>query len=912
MADFTPHVAPAREPSALPVMVPKKLVGREVTLARVYSLLKEAKPVLLYGPSGIGKSALGATLASAYTERAGGVLWLDVRDPSLTDLIVRVGRAYQIDAITSSDNPLAHINSAASALAQQSPLLVFDGVLNAQTIEEFLDRCARNLPVLLLNDEELDGAWPGLRLGRLEPDQSIALFKMAAEVNTADVSDQEIGELAEALNYTPLALVIAAGAVRATRQSPAEFLSALPDVPSAQVTPQLLALTASFRGLNSALQGLMLVLGATFTGSASAEMISLIGGAPEDSVKQALTMLLNRYLVERHQRYGEPHYRLHPVAHAFAQSWLRGSNRLEGLQAKVREAIFTYVRKHATSLPADHDRLSAEMDLIVATAAWAADRGDRDTATQLANTLMQAGDFINVRGYLHELLILRKLGASSTSAFPAYNGEVAPSPFPSTSDETDMSEPIAPLDEDDEDEALVELEEAAELDQDEELEDDVIPFDGAAFTSRILPEDDDTLRTSLFEELESDDLEAENGDDEREELHADFSDEEAFDELEDEDSDEDELDLIGLEPLETSVSTAAETAPLSLEPPATFEGGTIAELRRQLLAARSAHDRRRQAELYSAIAAEHENAGNDSEAIAAHTEALALYEAINDVPGMLSSSTALAELTMRTDNLQAAVHHATRGAKLAEERGSEISQMQLLTLLGDARQQLGESEAAIHAYSQALALARKANDERAEAVLLYKLGYAQLDDGSADIAIETWETALAMFRAQRRRDYEARVLGGLGTAYSDQGRWPEAINLHTSALHIAREVNDREEEIAQLTSLGYASVQANQLAQAVLRYRQALHVAYETNDKSSIVSITVDLVRLLVESPRHLAIAELLVDSALAVDSADRDLRRLKERIEDEREALGSSVELKPVLGTARDYAANAYTMLEA
>jgi len=238
--------------------------------------------------------------------------------------------------------------------------------------------------------------------------------------------------------------------------------------------------------------------------------------------------------------------------------------------------------------------------------------------------------------------------------------------------------------------------------------------------------------------------------------------------------------------------------------------------------------------------------------------------------------------------------------------------MQLLTLLGDARQQLGESEAAIRAYSQALALARKANDERAEAVLLYKLGYAQLDDGSAAIAIETWETALAMFREQRRRDYEARVLGGLGTAYSDQGRWAEAINLHTSALHIAREVNDRQEELAQLTSLGYAAVQANQLAQAVLRYRQALHLAYETNDKLSIVSITVDLVRLLVESPRHLAIAELLVDSALAVDSADRDLRRLKERIEDEREALGSSVELKPVLGTARDYAANAYAMLEA
>jgi tetratricopeptide (TPR) repeat protein len=134
--------------------------------------------------------------------------------------------------------------------------------------------------------------------------------------------------------------------------------------------------------------------------------------------------------------------------------------------------------------------------------------------------------------------------------------------------------------------------------------------------------------------------------------------------------------------------------------------------------------------------------------------------------------------------------------------------------------------------------------------------------------------------------------------------------MHSSALYIAREVGDKDEEALQLSNLGYAAVQSNDLKQAVLRYRQALHLAYAANDRQNIVSNTVDLARLLVESPRHIEIAALLVEEALKVDPNDRDLRKLMERIEDEREALGDA-DRAPINGTAQDYAANAYRLLE-
>lgn len=835
MADFTPHEAAAHEALSLPVMLPQKLIGRDVTLARVYSQLKDNKPVLIYGSAGIGKTALAGTLGSAYSELPGGVLWLNMRDDSLSELIVRIGRAYGNHDITSSDNPLAMVNSVATLISHNKPLIVLDGSFSVQTATDFLARCASGVPVLLVHDDELNGPWTGLRLGKLEPDQSIALFKLVAEIGNNE-QDQEINQLASTLGFTPFALTVAAGAVRASKQRVSEYAASLPQTPNASVTPQLLALTATFRALNNALQGLLLVLGATYTGAASAEMIGLIGSAPQETITQALNMLVHRQLVERVYRYGEPYYHLHPITHTFAQSWLRGSHRLETLQEKVRDSVVAYARKYSSDDENAHNRLAMEMDLIFATARHAADGGDRDSVNQLAAALMQAGDFINTRGYVYELLTMRRLAASSTSAFPAYAATPSLTTLP--------------------------------VDEIEEEDDDLIE------------EEDDLFEEEAFEDELDDDL---------------------IDELEEEDEEE-------------AASTEEEPIPFDTagaEQASSTESPEIARQRSAVMQARQSGDKRHQAEALIALAQTQEQAGMENEAISTYSEALTQYENLNDTPGVLSTLQALAKLTAETDNSQAAVLHATRGVGLAEEHGNEVSKMQMLIILGDARQQLGESEPAIRAYNDALELARKAEDSRSEAILLFKVGFAQLDDGDPIAAIGTWEEALKLFRAQGRRDYEGRTLGGLGTAYGELERWSEAINFHTSALHIAREVNDKDEEALQLNSLGYAAVQANQLKDAVLRYRQALHLAYQNNAKENVVSTTVDLARLLVESPKHLDIAELLINAAFAYDPNDRDLRRLKERIEDEREALGYDIPQKPVAGTAQDYAANAYALLE-
>ncbi|XWX04215.1 tetratricopeptide repeat protein [Aggregatilineales bacterium SYSU G02658] len=336
------------------------------------------------------------------------------------------------------------------------------------------------------------------------------------------------------------------------------------------------------------------------------------------------------------------------------------------------------------------------------------------------------------------------------------------------------------------------------------------------------------------------------------------------------------------------------------------------QLRQALHQARQARDLSRQAQIMQMLGKALVNQGKTTEAIATYNDLVSVQEQLTDDEGLIDTLDMLAALLVKNGSSQAAIMHASRGVQLATAQGSIDAQINLLLTLGDAQLDLGQSENAARAFSQALELARNIGDEQHEALALYKLGTAHLDNGDADAAIHTWEQARDLFKAQLKRDYEGRVLGGLGNAYADQERWLEAIGYYKSALYIAREVGDREEEGIQLSNLASAQMRAGQLADALLTSRQALHVAYQSDDRDNIVAAILDLVRLMIRSNRLLGIARLLIQDAENLEPNDRDVIALSDEIETKLAAAAArGIEQAPVQGTARDYAANAYALLE-
>ena len=879
MADSTYHEAPAQTAAALPVPVPQRLIGRDALLGRVYTRLRENQPVVIYGGPGIGKTALAARLAAAYTEQPGGVLWLSVDHPSMEDLIVRVGRAYREDAITNTEYPLAMVGAVAGALTQHKPLIVLDGRIEDEVLNAFVNRCAAGLPVLIAVPAAPSGDWHAIELPPLEPAQGVSLLLTTAGLPASPDAEQ----IAAQLRQQPFALTLAGGTIAAARMPLDQYRAALVQMPGADhAEPTLLALTTAFRALSNALQGLLLMMGAGFTRGASADLLSAVSGAPGETIQQAMTLLAGRALVMPGTRYGSPYYRLHELTYTFAQGWLRGSNRLDDLQQKMRDALLTYARTHADA----PDRLAAEMDNFLALARWSAEVGDRDTANALLVALTGAGDFIQSRGYVYELIQLRRLTSSRTSAFPAYPSEPAfeAEPEPETPAHAAFMRDMFD-DEDDDDLAYEEDEES--------LADDVSwatadPAESIAAMLETVNADDE------------DDEEVDEDLDEADPLPVDILD--MDDEYEDEDDLDEDVEMAA--PFHFSLPIPIDE---SEEVTAPLEG--IAALRASLMRARQAEDARQQAALLRAIGDQQVVDGMENEAIASYDEAAGLYEEMGDRAGLLGVLVILSALMSRTDNTAAAVLNASRGVTLARELGDDPARLSLLTILGDARQQGGDSDEAERAYEEALSLT---GDPSGEARLLFKLGYAQLDKGDPEGAVATWEDALARFRALGENTYEGRILGGLGTAYGELAQWSEAIRFHTSALHIARATGDREDEALQLSNLAYACVQGGQLGQAVLNYRQALHLAYESDNRENIVTTIVDLARLLARSGQHLAIARALIDDAEALDPNDRDVRSLKERLAAElRIKQAEGVEQRPFTGTAREYAANAYSLLE-
>lgn len=815
MTDFTPHEAPVTDVNNLPVMNPGRPVGRDESLRDIYNHLQGRQAVLLVGDSGVGKTALAAALAAAYTQQPGGVVWLDGRDGALASLLVRVGRALNLTDLTTKEQPQAHIGLLANALTQHKPFIVLDNVRDALAVDQFIDKCADNLPVLLLSETALQGRWQSVTLEPLSDLDAVTLFKQKAGIAPGDsTSDMDIYGITKLLDYLPLAILIAARGMVAAKQTPGDYYKTLQQVQgSVGGDATTAAIALSYRALNNALQGLILMLGATFRGEASVAYLATISNVPAESIKQATKILSQLYLVEQFMRYGDPYYRLHPLVYAFAQNALRGKNQLANLQQRVHDATLVYAQDHSETHNASHAHLAQEVDNFLAVGRWAADQGNRDTANLLVRLLAQADGFVSERGYVYELLRLREIASESSQAFRAYPEEI-----------------ITPM--------------PADIDDDYDYDEDDGIFD-------TVIEDDETL-------LPAQDLSAD-----------------AFR--------TDRLQTVDLEQLHLALDQARQAGQLP-----------------------------QQVQILKAIGKIQTTRGQETEAINTYNSALALYDELDDDEGHLDTLNILAALLAKTNNSQAAVMHATQGLQLAKTVGEMDTRLQLLTSLGDARQELGETGEAVTAFSEALEIARTTDDTQNEAIILYKLGYAYLDNSDIDDAIHSLEQARELFKAQEQRGYEGRVLGGLGQAHSELERWGEAIGYYQSALHIAREVGDNDEERLQLSNLGQSQVQSGRLPDGLLSYRQALHLAYLSGQREEIVSAIVDLVRLMLRSNRLLDICDILIQDAITLEPDDRDVLQLKDQIDRARqEADARGIQQAPVVGTAQQYAANAYSLLE-
>ena len=900
MAELKPLEAPVTAVADLPLRRPGRPFGRDSILKTVLSELQQNQKVALHGASGIGKTTIAATIASVYAQQANqSVLWLNSHNPPLSELMVRIGRAYRVPDISASQNPLGKAPALASRFNQHKPLLVLDGEIQASVLSALIERCAADIPVLVTTTAALDGgSWRNRLIGRLADSDAVRLFKQKAGIQKNQF-DTIVYSIAERVNFEAYPLALAARSMIISRQSPHDFNETLHELlDSLDNRGTIAALTASYRSLNQRLRDLLLAVGGTLRGEGSAAFLSQVSGVTAASFDQAMTILSRLFLVDRFQRYGEPYYRLHPLVHDFLKTWSQNVNSIDLIRSDIKDAIRGYLATYSQS-PDANRRLAAEMDNFIATAYWAAEHGDRGLAAAIGAVLSQQDDFVQSAGYSYELSFLQAISAGTAAEFLADSNEEVPA-AEAAADDT-AAEDLA---HDAEDESELEA-----------AEDTVDAEEAAAGDSALVPAGDvslqsmniDQLRTALDLARQNDEtdrqleilkalagLQISQGD-ESEALAAYGEALEIYESGEDKEGVLETLDALA------GLLINSEVAPAAIEQ---------VRLRTALSLARQHQDTTRRLHILQAIGKAQISQGDESEAVATYSEILNIYEADEDRQGILDTLDMLAGLLIRTEAILTAFTHIQRGLHLAEELGDEDTEMHLQTTRGDAHQELGESVSAVEAYELALSVARDRDDKQNEALILHKLGLAHLDAGDAARAIQALEQANDLFKQQSRRAMEGQALRGLGSAHAALERWSEAVNFHTSALHIAREIGNDDQEARQLRQLGQLLIEANRLPEALTRYRQALHMAYQAEAAEDIVAVIVELVTLMMRNAFLASIAELLIDDAMSYGADNRDVLRLRDEIAlAKKQAQENSAALAEVAGTARDYAANAYRL---
>ncbi len=430
------HEAPVFDRQQLPARPPEPFFGREPDLTSARLVLRAGTAVLLYGPGGIGKTALAAALAVGETEQAGGVVWLDVYNEALPSLLARIARAYGA-AIPATDpvDTTTLMDTVSDLLHANRPLLVLDGQIRLDAAREFIRQVATGIPLILTSTASASGPWTPQAVQLLAADDARAMLISLSGLPP----DADVVALSEALGGHALSMVVAASQIGAAGVQPDEFLAQMPAMPPGEANRVMGVLMASYRLLPKDLQGMVLLIGTAFAGGASDELLADVSGASADAIRGRMRQLAERGFVWERSVYGQPYFATHELIQVFARTFLRGKKQLEPMQARHLKALMTFVRR------ATHNQIATEVPNLTAGGIYAAENGQRAVLNEIVSSL-DARNFAEVRHYHPEIGWLRQLielpALAQTGVLGALVEEVA---VPPTQEAYPLGESAAPV-----------------------------------------------------------------------------------------------------------------------------------------------------------------------------------------------------------------------------------------------------------------------------------------------------------------------------------------------------------------------------------------------------------------------------------------------------------------------------------
>ncbi len=362
-----------------------ELVGRAELLASLAERVK-ARPTLLHGFGGVGKTALAAEFAQAFLEM-GDVLWLHAGRSSEAELLAAARGAL---GLTGTDP------DALKTALERVSLLVCDDVWHAESVAALLKLVPVGLNVLATSRQRLPG-FARVPLGGLERGSSRRLLAVTAG---RELPDGDADTLCYVLGDHPFALRLAGTQLR-DGATGAQLLARLANAPHLLEAPKSwrdeeresisALLGASLDGLSDAAYHAFLAMGALGSSSVTPEFLSLCTRRDLQETETALTELQHQALLERRATPGSDvvRYLLHDLSYSFSRhnTTLRARSVLKACRAFVAENSRAF------------ELLSAEMPNLIGALETARDLNQKEELVEIMACLVVGDAYFSARGH---------------------------------------------------------------------------------------------------------------------------------------------------------------------------------------------------------------------------------------------------------------------------------------------------------------------------------------------------------------------------------------------------------------------------------------------------------------------------------------------------------------------------------
>jgi tetratricopeptide (TPR) repeat protein len=390
---------------------PEVLVGRDLLVTEVQSLLDKGKRVLLQGFGGMGKTALAAAVAAERIHAGNGpVIWLRAGTAERDDLLVALARPFNAQQAVLKENGTTNQARVVRLLLQENQvrLIVLDDVWNARALTQLLNINAipGGVPILVTSRQRFTGL-TRLDVGRLDRESALDLLCQVGDPEWRD--DPDARQLCEKLGDHTYAVRLAGLTMALDGLSPAELLRRIASAPWKLAAPDGMEeegrnsveelLNTSLYGLDMEAQMTFRAFGAFFTASATAEMLSLYLQEARPTVEEALNRLQRRGLAERVADLGDDRaieYRIHDLAYSYTRAQTTDEDHQRAL-----DACLHYLERYREPLPENFAALRSELDNFIGATAYALTVERYADVQRFAHWLYRSFDTDNTEGFLH-------------------------------------------------------------------------------------------------------------------------------------------------------------------------------------------------------------------------------------------------------------------------------------------------------------------------------------------------------------------------------------------------------------------------------------------------------------------------------------------------------------------------------